>query len=230
MTHESPVPPSRRNGDDQPPEERYEKSGAGHPDRVRESIRKLAQARLRQDISVSELEKVRSEMNAQFERICASEKKLRIERLQLRKKRDSFRAAVIGLRKKRLEKASRIDSVRARIESIRSGSSEGFLTEVERLEKHLGELRSELDAFRETLIMHRRDRDRIYGRLCEAQSALQDRLTERMLWRILEARDEGMDEEEGDEREGLAAELLGRLLVLEKQGSQLESLIVGFTG
>ena len=229
MTHESPVPPSRRDGDDKPPAEKPEQSGAGHPDRVRESIRKLAQARLRKDISLPELRDVHSQLKAKLDEICTGEKKQRIERLMLRKQRDLIHDSVIQLRKEKLEKASKFISEHVRVQTLLSGS-EGQLTEVDQMERQVIEKECELKSFRETLTMHRRDRDIVFCQLASAQSILQDQLTERMLWKILEAQSEESGDDEHRGIEALAAELLGRLLVLEKEESQLGGLIAGYRG
>jgi hypothetical protein len=229
LTHESPVPPSRRDDDVKPPADRPEQSGAGHPNRVRESIRKLAQARLRQDISVPELRDVLSQLKEKLAEICADERKARLERLKLRKRRDLIHAAVVKLRQLRLKKSSRIVTESSKIKIILSESEEP-LTEVEALERKKNDIEADLEGFRETLRMHRRDRDAAFRELAAAQSVLQDKLTERMLWKILEAQSDESRDEEHRGIEGLTAELLGRLLVLEKEESQLGGLIAGDRG
>jgi hypothetical protein len=168
-------------------------------------------------------------MNAQLADICVEEKKYRLERMKLRRQRDTIHDSVLQQRRERLEKASKIICERARIQALLSESG-STLSELERLEIQVTEKECELKSFGETLTMHRRDRDRVFSHLATAQSILQDKLTERMLWKILESQ----SEESGDDTQtgigGLAAELLGRLLVLEKEESQLGGLIAGYQG
>jgi hypothetical protein len=74
--------------------------------------------------------------------------------------------------------------------------------------------------------VHRRDREDTFKLLSSALCRLQDLLTESLLWRIQSIQTDLIEFEGG--RSGVAgvvAELLGRLLVLEKEESQIFGLI-----
>jgi hypothetical protein len=157
--------------------------------------------------------------------VIIGEKELRIQRFALSAERERLNRRVLDFRKERLRKESLTASRRSKLNALRREMKEGLESEIKNLEEQVRELQEEVDAFRETLMLHRRDRDRVYNILVTAQSDLQDKLTESMLWKIV-GLEESQDEKPGRRgKSGVVAELLGRLLVLEKEEAQLSSVI-----
>ena len=218
---------SSQNGESEkvrpPVPEGGDSGGAGH---VQESLRRLSRSRLRAEGSIDELKQRARSLRDEMTGIIREDKGIRIERGRLTSTRDGLRAKVIELRRERLEKQTGLSAARVALREERQMIQEGGLSEVERLAHRVQDLREEVDAFEETLRMHRRDRDRTFNALLRAYGELQDLLTEELLWKIVTLQ----GEEEGRKGErvgkaGLAAEMLGRLLVLEKEESQLAGLL-----
>ena len=225
MVHESPGEPKGRIGR-LPLTPDTVQPGSADPARVRDNIQRLIDNRLADDAATSAMEKRATELRAALKKILDDEKRLRIDKVRASAERDRLKAGILELRKERLKKDSVVASYRSRLVSLRVENTGTATSEDERLEAQVRELRSDVEAFRETLNMHRRDRDRVFNRLLKAQSRLQDKLTESMLWKILNL-DSSEDEEPGARKgiSGVAAELLGRLLVLEKEECQVFSLL-----
>jgi len=215
VTHEPPlVPPepARENA----PSDAGESTENHGIERVRDSLKKLAETRLRQGASV---------LRRHLADVISEEKDLRITRARLNAERERLRMSVIDLSKDRMKKDSIISSYRSRLAGLKTQEWDESHGEIERLEDRIERLRGDVDAFTETLLMHRRDRDQVFRLLVDALSHLQDLLTENVLWRILALESEAEGEQGRSGVAGVAAELLGRLLVLEKEESQLSGLV-----
>jgi DNA repair exonuclease SbcCD ATPase subunit len=224
VTQEPPlVPgePARENA----PTDAGESTEHDRIERVRDSLKRLSESRLRQGASMQELEERVSELRGHLAEVISEEKDLRITRARLNAERERLRAAVIDLSKDRMKKDSIISSYRSRLAGLRMQERDGGHGEIERLEDRIERLQGDVDAFTETLLMHRRDRDRVFKLLVDAMSHLQDKLTENVLWKILAIESEAEGEQGRSGVAGVSAELLGRLLVLEKEESQLSGLV-----
>jgi len=196
--------------------------------RARAGIEKIARSRLEQDVPLSKLEGEVEKLRSALAEVVSEERDLRIERVRLSTRRDNLRKAGLGLRRDRLEKEAKISSMRSRISALLDEVSATHVDEVERLGARVEDLKDMVEAFREALLMHRRDRNRVLRLLHGAQSSLQDLLTTGVIQRIVE-----LERESGNERgsgrvgkAGIAAELLGRLLVLEREESHLGGRIM----
>lgn len=226
MAHDLPAAPKDGGGEKAGPPAagRNDSDAAG---RVQESIQRLSESRLRAEGSIEDLGKRAESLRAQMTAIIGEEKAARIDRGRLSSRRDTLRAQVTELRRERLEKQTGLSAARVALREERQLVSEKRLTEAERLAHRVEDLREEVAAFKETLRMHRRDRDRTSDALLKAYGDLQDLLTEQLLWKIValqsEEGDKGKSERSG--KAGLMAELLGRLLVLEKEGAQISGLL-----
>jgi len=203
---------------------------AGHQgredaDRVKANLQRIAESRLHEDTPVSELERYALELKGRLTRIIIEEKRLRMEKVRLAQELARIRQQVLDLKRERLQKSTLEASCQARTAAAKEEAATGGPSEVERLERRAAELEQDVDAFGETLSLHRRDRDRAFRLLQNAQSSLQDLLTENVLWRIV-AMESGAGEEPGRSgKSGVTAELLGRLLVLEREESQVGGII-----
>ena len=165
--------------------------------------------------------KLKSVLNESVE----SRKIARIEHAKLTALRDELKSSVIDRKKVRLSKDSEAASLKAKLREAREAKSAERTIEIERLTKRASDLENDVETFRETLLMHRRDRDRVFMNLLEAHSKLQDLLTQKVLWRIVQMEDEPGTEVARQGLPGVTAELLGRLLVLEKEESQLSGIL-----
>jgi len=165
------------------------------------------------------------ELKSALNESVESRKVARIEHAKLTKLRDQLKSSVIDRKKERLSKESEAASVKAKLREAREAKSAERTIEIERLTNRVSDLESDIETFRETLRMHRRDRDRVFMNLQEAYSILQDLLTQNVLWKIVQMESETGTEVARQGLPGFTAELLGRLLVLEKEESQVSGML-----
>jgi len=226
VANESPEVPLDREGMLHPPLGSV-KPGVLDTEHISANIQRLLDGRLADDASINALEKRTSELRDALSKTLSGEKSLRIERVKACTKRDRLRARALELKRERLSKDAKVASRRVRLSEKRKEAAQDHQAEVNMLEERIHALNGDLDAFSETLMLHRRDRDRVLDKLITARSVLQDKLTECMLWKIVLV-DESGDDDEAIGRKGISgvtAELLGRLLVLEKEECQICSLL-----
>lgn len=224
MSNESPlVPPDK--GEEELVVHNLPGTGNGDTDRVENNIRRIAEVRLGNGAHPDKLQRDLNHLKAELAGLVAQEKELRLEKVRLVPERDALRERVINLKRERMKKDSQLASIRSKINEVREASGSEGNGEIERLERRIRELNDDIDAFRETLSMHRRDRFRVLDLLIEAQSRLQDKLTESTLWQLLDLENEVSDDEGRKGKSGLTAELLGRLLLLEKEEAQICSYL-----
>lgn len=192
---------------------------------VAENIKLILKHRLAEDPSLSDLERYLETLRQKLAEIIQKGKKLRLKRVKLIRKRVRVHDAVLDLQKGRLSKESKLASLRSRLNILKIDMETGGIAGVERLLKQIKELDGNIEIFRETLEIHRRDRLRTLEKLQYANSNLQDLLTERILDRIILAEPENDNGENEPDLRDLTAEILGRLLVLEKEESCLAGRI-----
>lgn len=224
MTHERQVEPQNGKSDGIP----SSISGSGDPvdsSSVAENIKLILNHSLAEDPSLSDLGQYFETLRQKLGEIIRESKKLRLVRVKLTRKRDRLHAAVLKLQKGRLTKESKIASHRSQLNILKSDMENGGTAGVERLEKQIKELEGNIEMFRETLKVHQRDRQTTLEKLQNANSNMQDKLTERILDRIILAEPENDSEQNEPDLRGLTAEILGRLLVLEKEESCLAGRI-----
>jgi hypothetical protein len=189
-------------------------------------IQKLLESRLKEDASIDHLKKRERQLCDALNITILEEKKLRLEKVRTTGKKNQLKERVLILKRERLQKDTMYTGHKTRMAIYREKGTLPITGEVERLEQRRDELSGDLDAFRETLVMHRRDRDRVYQMVIEAQNELQDKLTESLLYQILNVERIENREPERTGVTGVAAELLGRLLVLEKEESYISGIIL----
>jgi predicted nucleic acid-binding Zn-ribbon protein len=193
--------------------------------RIQENIKLLADVRRRENLSVDRLEDNLTRLRDFMTLVIAEEKRLRMERARLSTDRERLRTRVLDLRKDRMAKEALISQRRLELKELKRAVYENSADEVARLEKRAKELEIDVEAMEESLRVHRRDREEAFRDLAGAQDILQDELTEMLLWRIQWL--SGDIDEEGGRKglPGVLAEFLGRLLVLEKENSQVCGLL-----
>lgn len=224
MTHERQVDPLNGKSDGIPPSI----SGSGDPvdsSSVAENIKLILKYSLAEDPSLSDLERYFETLRQKLGEIIREGKKLRLERVKLTGKRNRIHRAVLDLQKGRLTKEAKLASIRSQLDILKSDMENGGTAGVERLEKKIKELESNIEMFLETLEVHQRDRKTTLEKLQNANSNMQDLITERILDRIILAEPENDDGQNEPDLRGLTAEILGRLLVLEKEESCLAGRI-----
>lgn len=155
----------------------------------------------------------------------AGERGIRIERARLNRERDSLRPHMLELKRSRLQKQSDISDLRSGLRKLQEGSDGTPAGEINHLKNRISDLEGDVAAFSETIVMHRRDRDRVFDRLVSALEILQDLLTEVMLKKILHVGGNKPENEGRTGPAGVVAELLGRLLVLEKESANLGGIV-----
>lgn len=226
MANESPEVLSDREGMLHPPLGSV-KPGVLDTEYISANIQRLLDNRLADDASINALEKRTAELRDALSKTLSGEKSLRIERVKACTKRDRLRARALELKRERLSKDAKVASRKVRLSEKRKEAAQDHQAGVNMLEERIHALNGDLDAFRETLMLHRRDRDRVLDKLITARSVLQDKLTECMLWKIVLVDESGYDDEAIGRKgiSGVTAELLGRLLVLEKEECQICSLL-----
>lgn len=224
MTHERQVDPLNGKSDGIP----SSISGSGDPvdsSSVAENIKLILKYSLAEDPSLSDLERYFETLRQKLGEIIREGKKLRLERVKLTGKRNRIHRAVLDLQKGRLTKEAKLASIRSQLDILKSDMENGGTAGVERLEKKIKELESNIEMFLETLEVHQRDRKTTLEKLQNANSNMQDLITERILDRIILAEPENDDGQNEPDLRGLTAEILGRLLVLEKEESCLAGRI-----
>ena len=192
---------------------------------VAENIKLILKHRLAEDSSLSDFERYLETLRQKLGEIIRKGKKLRLKRVKLIRKRIRVHDAVLDLQKGRLSKESKLASFRSRLNILKIDMETGGIAGVERLERQIKELDGNIEIFRETLEIHQRDRQRTLEKLQYANSNLQDLLTERILDRIILAEPENDNGGNEPDLRDLTAEILGRLLVLEKEESCLAGRI-----
>ncbi len=188
-------------------------------------IQKLLESRLKEDASIDHLKKRVRQLRDALNITILEEKKLRLEKVRTTGKKNQLKERVLILKREKLQKDTLLTGHRTRMANYRENGTVHITGELERLEQRRDELSGDVDAFRETLVMHRRDRDRVYQMVIESQNELQDILTECLLYKILDVERIEDGELERTGIAGVAAELLGRLLVLEKEESYISGII-----
>ena len=220
MTRENPIVPNQDHSGSLPvsiPEV------GDSPDvsRVVEKISIISEYRKKEDIPVAILAKQVEELQDEIAGIFSEGKKLRMERVELMAKVDKLHQQNLELKKGRLKKESKVATLKSRCAAVKIEISNGGPSEVERLKKRKSELESDIAMFQETMEVHRRDRSRTITMLQKANSTLQDIYTENVLEKIITVGNTGEENEKVADLRGLTAELLGRLLVLEREESYL---------
>jgi DNA repair exonuclease SbcCD ATPase subunit len=193
--------------------------------RVRENIARLAESRLREDMTPEQLTALQKSLKQALSVIFTEDKGYRVERARLTAARDNLRAKNLELKKLRMAKNVLISEKKAALKSLKGTASQPIVGEVERLERRMKDLTSDVDDLEDTFRVQKRERDRVFKNLVTASDELQDLLTELILWRIQELHCEPL---EGGGRKGMSgvcAEFLGRLLVLESEGAQVSWIL-----
>ena len=228
VTHEHPIVPHQdKSGsfpvsipDTDPPVE---------SSRVSDSIDVISEYRIREGATPEEIRQYSEVLSQKLAGIIREEKVLRIERVKLSRKLENLHRKNLEYKKDRLKKDSRIATLKSRCSAVKVEIHDGGPSEIERLEKRKIELESDIAMFQDTMEVHRRDRIRTLVSLQSANSRLQDVYTEEVLDRIIKSgiKKEGADEDREEEADlsALAAEILGRLLVLEREESYLFGVI-----
>ena len=226
MTQEFSDSPEKDRGEPVFPGKGESKDSADEA-RVIENLRRISAFRTGEEKSPEQLKELQDSYRSELEEILKNEKELRIEKAKNATKRDRLRSWILELQRERLEKNSRVSELRTQLRAERDKLGEGSEGELRRLEIRKAELTEDVTAFTETFIMHRNDRDRAFLRLSKAQASLQDLLTEEVLWKIMDlSASEPANERGRTGKSGLLAELLGRILVLEKEEAQITGLLV----
>jgi chromosome segregation ATPase len=195
--------------------------------RIRENIRTIAESRIKGHLSIEQLEESVASLKKDLRYVFESEKSTRIERARLTSERNLLKSKSLQLRKLRVLKEDLLSQRKTALREVRGEESGEVETDVGRLEYKLRELESELDVLQESFRVHSRDRFEAMKSLMYATEDLQDLLTEALLFRIQLL---ASDKDSGLGRIGLAgvtAELLGRLLVLEREQAQTWGLLMG---
>lgn len=178
-----------------------------------------------ENLSLPDIERYLETLKQKLGEIIGKGKKLRLKRVKLAGKRDRIHDAVLNLQKGRLKKESKLASLRSQLDILKIDMENGGTPGVERLEEQIKKLESNIEIFRETFQIHQRDRRRILEKLQNANSNMQDLLTERILDRIILAEPKNDDGQNKSDLRGLTAEILGRMLVLEKEESYIAGKI-----
>lgn len=195
-------------------------------DEIQDKIKILSHARINKSKSIDDLRVSNSELVAKLRATLIEEKKLRIARARLSRERDQYSSLVLDKKRLRLKLQETLFDKRQKLSEARRQVGTDTDNVWEQAKRKYNEMQTELETLAESLNVHRRDRYVVLGLLAESQAELQDQLTEVILWKIhfvqIQAVREG-DESEG--KAGIMAELLGRLLVLEKEESRLRGLL-----
>lgn len=224
MTHEHPIVPDQDKSGISPvsiPESNETNVGSG----VTEKIETIFKYRMMEDMPVAEIEQQAVKLKDAILELVRDGKRLRLERVRLNERHETSHSRNLELKKDRMKKESRVAMLRSRCAAIKMEISNEGPTEIERLEKRKSELESDIGMFRETFEVHKRDRLRTLIMLQRANSMLQDVYTEKVLDKIIAIGQAGEESNKSTDLSGLTAELLGRLLVLEREESYLFGMI-----
>lgn len=224
MTQEFPVDPAE-GIDKNPSPPSVRETDSEKAERVRDSIGKLSETRLAADAPMDQLRNRVGVLRRQLLEAIEEEKKVRIERARLSRRHDGLRGHHLDLQRLRLQKMSEQAQIGSKLKALAEGTDSSAKGELTRLEERVRELTGEVSAFKETLVMHRRDRDRVFDRIIQAWESLQDLLTEQLLTKILIFESSPEELKGGSGLCGVIAEFLGRLLVLEKEGAHLAGML-----
>jgi len=216
---ESPTVPPRRTEDQN--SHFHGHTGRRDADREKQDSKRQTKAGPDAVFNVHALSEHVETVKSELKDIFDSVKSVRIDKARLTAQLENLKASLIEKKKERLHKEAAVASGRARLQLEKSTTSLENNGDIERLKLKIDELKTDIETFREAFRLHRRDRDRAFQQLCDSQSKLQDCLTQEVLWKIVQLEAESDDETARQGLPGITAELLGRLLVLEKEECQL---------
>jgi hypothetical protein len=221
VTRETPEIPSGENPEQliHPQAKDEDKRGIGK--RFANGIRKLSSIRLGGGETYESLLEKHKELEVQLDAAKEEEIKARIQRSRFLKILDKGKAIVLSRKKQRLELQELILEKRKKVREAHDVADEGTDAEIPALEKKIADLESDVDTLRESLRLHLRDRIAVQESLGKSREELQDLLTESLLWKIHHAEIDS----DTDVGTGVIAELLGRVLVLEKEESRLRGTL-----
>ncbi|MCX6645180.1 MAG: hypothetical protein NTY09_02305 [bacterium] len=225
MTRENPIVPNQDHSGNIPvsiPEVGESLNGM----RVAEKIGIISDYRMKEEMPVAELAQQVEKLLDQISGIFSEGKKLRLERVELIVGLEKLHKQNLDFKKGRLKKESRVATLKSRCTAVKMEISNEGPSEVERLKKRKSELESDIAMFQETFEVHRRDRSRTLTMLQNKNSMLQDIYTEKVLEKIIAVRNTGEENSKVADLRGLTAELLGRLLVLEREESYLFGIYI----
>lgn len=224
MTRENPIVPNQDHSGS-PPVSIPKIQDAPDVSSVAEKISIISDYRKMEEIPVAVLAQHVEKLKDQIAVIFNEGKKLRLKRVELLARLEEIHKKNLELKKGRLREESRIATIKSRLKAVKIEISNEGPTEIERLEKRKSELESDIAMFQETLDVHQRDRLMSLNMLQHANSMLQDMYTEKVLEKILDVAKTDEEISKGSDLKGLTAELLGRLLVLEREESYLFGMI-----
>jgi hypothetical protein len=195
--------------------------GQDQYEHVRGNIARIAKSRLHEDKTPEQLSALQKSLHQRLSVVFNEDKVNRIERARLTSARESLRAKNLELKKLRMAKDALVSGKRAALKDLRGIASQTSVWEMERLERRIKDLTSDLEDLEDTLRLHKRDREKVFKDLGIASDDLQALLTESILWRIQRLNGEPIEEGGRKGMAGVCAEFLGRLLVLECEGAQV---------
>ncbi len=193
--------------------------------RVRSDISRLSADRPDTEATLEQLRVRIQTERKKLEDFFAGERGIRIERARLNREKDSLRPHVLELKRSRLQKHTDISDMRSRLRKLQEGSDGTSAGEINQLQDRVSDLEGDIAAFIETMEMHRRDRNGVFDKLMSSLEVLQDLLTEMLLARILQVSGKKPENEGRVGPAGVVAELLGRLLILEKESANLDGIV-----